>query len=254
MNARPDLSLCLVAERDCSLLRPPIAAIYRHAGPVAVEVIVVVSSAAGEKAAALAAEFKELIIYENFGSEPKVRARNRALQLATGRYLSFWDDDVSVCPGCLPQLVTAMDEVPEIGIMAPTFSSADSTELPGPESFAILLPFLRRRLGRHAPAEAAGRIPTARIGPAGDMAVVLGWLPPIGQVLRQEVLEEIGLPDDRFGCDFSALEYCRRARRRGWRLAAHAEAKAVVLTTGRRRSAGPEGSWGELLRYLCNLR
>ena len=54
-------------------------------------------------------------------------------------------------------------------------------------------------------------------------------------LLRREMVNKIGLMDDRFFMYFEDVEFCRRARKAGWEIVHNPEARVIYLRGGSSR-------------------
>lgn len=217
MDIEPDLTVCVVPGRNPAAVRNFLVSLYSHAAPVAIEVIVVDNHVMEKSGVLLDQEFPELIVLENSSPEDGCLSKTRAMQLAKGRYVSVWDEDLLVRPGCLKRLLDVLDETPEVGIAGPKIWSAAGTVLPSARTFAILFPMLltSTALGKLFPHSSAIDNHLMRKWDHNDTRDV-DWVFGTCQVVRRDVLEEIGFPDARLEGHYGALEFCRRARRTGW--------------------------------------
>ncbi len=216
MDIEPDLSVCVVARHDRETLCASLGALLACADPLALQVIVVV--AAGDAFAGEVSDaFPEVLVYEEAEGVPPVVALNRALGLATGRYLGLLGDTVRCRPDSLRRLVEYLDEEPDVGLAGPRLEAADGTALPSARAFpslAALLPggYWRRRYGY-----ADWDRTTSR---------EVEWLADDCLLFRREVWDEIGPLDEAFARGGADLDFCWRARRAGWHLVFRADSLA----------------------------
>ncbi|MDH4322370.1 MAG: glycosyltransferase, partial [Desulfobulbaceae bacterium] len=118
MEILPDLSICVIARRGGEALREFLRAIF--AAPGYVDLQVIVAAADGDLAAELGREYSEALICEEKDlAAPDTVIYNRALQLATGRYLALVGEDVRCAPAALERLIDFMEDAPDVGVVAP---------------------------------------------------------------------------------------------------------------------------------------
>jgi GT2 family glycosyltransferase len=139
----PDVTAIVVAHSVRHELVDSLDSIRRHAG-LAVETIVVDNASDDDTRQWLAAEHPQAIVIElaenEFGA-----ARNHALPRASGRYTMFLDSDARLTPAALPQMVAALDEHPEWGLLGPRLVYDDGTlQLSARRYPPVALPLLRR--------------------------------------------------------------------------------------------------------------
>ncbi len=229
-DIEPDLAVCLLHDpANPEALFPFLDALLAQADPVALEIIVVASQPDHPALARLERNFPEITILEGNGDEPPAKARNHACRLAMARYLSFWDEGIRPQPGSLAALTRFLDETPDAGLAAPRIVDAQGMVQPSVRS----APSLATMLCQHTPLArllpAAPRILSRHLLLEADhlRSFEAEWLLDTCLVIRREVLEDIGLPDEGFAAHYGDADYCLRARQAGWHL--HYLAEAVVL-------------------------
>ncbi|MFA6901087.1 MAG: glycosyltransferase [Desulfurivibrionaceae bacterium] len=232
-DIEPDLAVCLIHNlAQPEGLFPFLDALLPQADPVALEIIVVASQPEHPALTRLERAFPEITILENSGADQPAKARNHACRLAAARYLSFWDEGLRPQPGCLAALIRFLDENPEAGLVAPRIVDTYGMVQPSVRS----APSLATILCQHTP--------LARLLPAAPSIIrrhllteqdhlrsfEAEWLLDICLVIRQEVVEDIGLLDEDFVAHYADADYCLKARQAGWHL--HYLAEAVAIQSG----------------------
>lgn len=229
-NIQPDLAVCLLHNpaRPEGLF-PFLDALLAQADTVALEIIVVAGQPEHPALARLERAFPEITILESSGGDQPVKARNHACRLATARHLSFWDEGLRPQPGSLAALVRFLDENPEAGLAAPRIVDPEGMVMPSVRSAPTLatLLCLHTPLGRLLPA--APLLLKQHLLTEQDhlRSFEPAWLLDTCLVIRREVVEDLGLPDEGFAAHYADADYCLRARRAGWHL--HYLAEAVVI-------------------------
>ncbi|MDH5297528.1 MAG: glycosyltransferase [Desulfobulbaceae bacterium] len=245
MDIQPDLSVCVVARHDRATLFGHLGALYGTADPLGLQAIVVVK--AGEPLAAeLGRCFPEALVYEDEDfAAGSVTLLNRAMELATGRYLVLVDDTAICSPGCLQRLVDFMDDEPEAGLAGPKLLLSDLSPLPFPRPF-LSLPALLLVESPMAPIPAAASLRHRHLLADWDRCSSreVEWLSGACLMIRREVWEEIGPLDEGFEQGYADLDYCWRARRAGWHLHFRHDAEMVLTQAPAGEPAPP--SWKKL--------
>ena len=225
MELDPDLTVCLPAGRDQGLLRDQLTGLEAAAAPAGLEAMVVAQQPDRALRVLLKAEFPQVILYELDHPTTPVRAMNHALRLARGRYLALGLERLVLPQGSLAKALDFLDDHPETGIV----SLAVRQEKQANPEFAALLqnmPFVSRLLPATKPAP-------------------LDWP---GLLVRAEVVEEIGLLDPRFKHFLGLADFCRRARRHGWHIAALPLARPAAIVG---LSDTPELPLPDLIRFFA---
>jgi GT2 family glycosyltransferase len=136
----------------------------------------------------------------------------RSLELGAG-YIWLLNNDTVVSRGSLSAMVEEMHRGEQVGIVGSVirkFSEPEVVEAWGGGSVNAHLAMSRRHTG-----PGQGR---------------LGYLAGASMLVRREVFEEIGLLDEAFFFYLEDVDFCSRAKARGWKLAI--ATGAVVLHKG----------------------
>ncbi len=184
------LSIVVVSYNTRAILKECLTRIEAHY-PEA-ERIVVDSSSTDGSAEMVTQTFPEvrLVRVPNRGYAAAV---NQGLRLARGRYVAEMNADVYLNPGDLEALVAALEADPQAAFAGPTLVTPEGRL----QSFGPLYAPNYWRLLRPRP---------------------VPWISGALIVARREALEAIGGMDERFFFYNEDLEWCTRARRRGWRV------------------------------------
>lgn len=227
MMITPDISICTAVQDGDPAVSLLLDSIRKTADPVAVECIVVISGAVSDFGAALDRTYPEVKILENRGPLRLGPARNQALRLATGRYLSFFDRDMVLQPQCLLRLCAALDEHPATGVAAPRIFDPGGAVMPSFRPLPSLLSMLIKYSGLAALFPSRPVLTRFLVEASGETPMQeIGW--PVGSAMafRREMLDEIGLPDECYLHVYAEADFCRRAKRAGWHVQAISGAMA----------------------------
>lgn len=214
MKIQADLSVCTTVFKTTHSLKKLLTSLYQTAGPVSLEVIAVDMS--GLVSPALGKEFPNLIVYEDSHETNQVKAINRGLDLATGRYVSIWDNDILVKPACLQTLLDFLDNNPTVGLAGPRVTDAYGKTEPSWQKFPSLLSILAtlppiNRLGLQDLSK-----PPALSSHNFHASFEVERLQSGLQIIRREVFEELGFFDASFSWTYAEMEYHLRAQKAGW--------------------------------------
>ncbi len=189
---------------------------------LAVEVIVVDNGSTDRCVENLRASFVEVRILRlvtNFGF---AYACNRGIEGARGRYVMLLNADAQVVAGCLSSAVRALDAAEDVGLANPMTLWPDGSLQPAvlrlpdfvrawwEEVFwhTRLHKWLRRSYLRQAWSH----------GVDYERPVEMEFLRGACLLIRRELIEQVGLLDERFFFGHEETDYCRRARAARWRL------------------------------------
>jgi O-antigen biosynthesis protein len=248
-----DLSIVIVSYRVKEYLRNCLRSVFDHAPGVPFEVLVVDNHSGDGSAEMVAASFPEAILIENRENVGFGRAANQALRRCSGCSLLLLNPDAEVFPSTLPAMLRFMEEHPEAGALgARTWTDSGRTlRWADHRSIPLALQWLEiSGFGGWLPANRLSRRAWERDwgifhaeGPY-EVETVSGHC----LMTRRETVEQVGLLDERFFMYFEDLDWCRRMRRRGWRLFVDGRCDVV-----HHLSRSPKGEGFERL-FLAGMR
>ena len=144
-------------------------------------------------------------------------------------YLLF-NSDARVVNGSIAQLLQIMKNNPRAGLIGP--------RLEGPDGEPQISCFrYRSPLTEFVAAAATG--PVSRLLRSVDVGIEVcdepsepPWVSFAGVVIRHDVIDQIGPMDEEFFMYFEDIDYCRRARRAGWKVLHDPSARIIHLRGG----------------------
>lgn len=202
------------------------------------EVFVIDNASTDGSGAYVRAQYPWVIVAQNRRNIGFAAAANQGLARSRGMYCLLLNPDAVVYADAIDQLHTFLNRHPECGIAGGQLLNPDKTlqnsrhVFPTPASFIAESLFLKR-IARPSP---------PRSEPHEVDAVVGACL-----MIRYRVVEEIGMLDERFFLYSEELDWCRRARQRGWKVYTVPEAR-VIHGLGRSVRAQPDSGFVELYR------
>lgn len=159
----------------------------------------------------------------SFGNNVGIRA------VQAENYLLL-NSDTLVRPGALKTMRAALNQHPSIGLVGPRLEWPDET--PQVSCFRYRSP-------------ASELITAARTGPVtrllqkydvplpvSDQSIEPPWASFACIMIRNQVIQEVGLMDEGYFMYFEDIDYCRRARKAGWRIVYEPSAHVVHLRGG----------------------
>lgn len=230
----PDLSVVLINWRLCGELRALLPMIRQHRCRSIVEVIIV-NKPSGDGTEQLCREnpWVRLITHHVFGI---AEMRNAGIAAARGRYCLMLDSDTEVFDGCFDALVHFMDRFPKIGACGGHTTRLDGEIERNVKRFYTLMTIVARRLPL---GEAWQNNPWNRrhlmLDRDPSRPYMGDWVAGACFCMRRAAIEQIGLFDDRYYFGFEDVDWCWRAKRRGWKIAFNPRAR--IIHKVRRQSA-----------------
>jgi GT2 family glycosyltransferase len=214
-----DLTISIVSHNTAVRLRECLASIYKEASGLDLEVIVVDNHSSDDTDIMVYREFPRARLILNDKNVGFARANNQAIQAGRGRYVFVTNPDVMVQPGSLERMIRFMDETPDAGIAGCKLVYPDNTLQLSCRTFPTLATFLLRGtpIGSLWPRNAL----LARYLLTGwnhDSVREVDWCLGSCLLVRRRAIDDIGLMDDRYFLYYEDVDWCFRAKRRGWKV------------------------------------
>jgi N-acetylglucosaminyl-diphospho-decaprenol L-rhamnosyltransferase len=134
---------------------------------------------------------------------------------APPRYVLLLNADTEVRPGAIRTLVAFMDGRPDVGIAGSSFENLDGSDWHIAFRFITPLNEIERGL-RFGPVSRLMKRHVVHRVMEQDAPRPVDWVAGACMLIRREVIDAIGLMDEGYFLYFEEVDYCLRARRRGW--------------------------------------
>ncbi len=230
------------------------------AGPIATEVVLVDDGSRDGTADAVRAQFPEVRVVRHQTSVGFSAAANAGLRATSRPVLLLLNSDTEVQPGALDALMTAFDRDTRLGIVGAALVYPDGRPQWSGGSAPSLSWLFAEASGA---ARAIARVPGYRrlrpLAVAADRDV--DWVTGAALAMRRDVWDQVGPLDESFRLYGQDLDFCLRARDRGWgvRIVAafrvlHHHGATVERVFGRAGRQHPESLWTDLLRWAGKRR
>jgi N-acetylglucosaminyl-diphospho-decaprenol L-rhamnosyltransferase len=238
---KPDLSIVIVSYNTRQLLKECLDSLYAGLAESTLtsEVIVVDNASRDGSAAMVRKHFPQVRLIANEDNRGFAAANNQALRAigyGTGdtpppsppRYVMLLNPDTIVDESALTTLVRFMDENPRVGACGARLLHSDGSfqhsAFAFPTLFQVFLDFFPINY-RLTDSRLNGRYPR-RLYQAGEPFPIDH---PLGATLmvRQEVIEQVGLLDERFFIYCEEIDWCLRIKAAGWSIWCVPEAEIV---------------------------
>ncbi|MCX6026986.1 MAG: glycosyltransferase family 2 protein [Chloroflexi bacterium] len=215
-----ELSVILVTHQSREVLADCLRSIAAHPPPGAYEILVVDNASTDGTREMLAADFPTAMVIANETNLGFAYANNQALRSAQGRYVLLLNNDSLILPGALGALVEFMESHPQAGIGGPKVLNANGTlQMQCRRSFALpwdlfcyftglAALFPRSRLFARYLMTYMGEDETHEADAVSGSCMLI----------RREVMDQIGLLDERFFAYQEDADYCFRARQACWQV------------------------------------
>jgi GT2 family glycosyltransferase len=159
-------------------------------------------------------QFPDVSLIENGRNLGFAAGNNVGISYLLGRgvdYVLLLNDDAEIAPDALHWLVRAGDSDPTIGVLGPTIYYYH------PNNVIWSAGGMVDKLGtaHHRSVDAVAQESDAVVEAARDVDYVTGC----ALLIKRQVIEAVGMLDERFFAYYEETEWCARARRAGFRVA-----------------------------------
>lgn len=216
---RLELSVVIVNYNTCALLRNCLRSLQQAEKEAALEIIVIDNASRDGSAEMVAQEFPRVTLIKNSSNAGFAAANNQGLRRARGEFLLLLNSDTEVRPGALEHCVAFLRTHPEAGIAGCKLRNADGSVQPSCESFPSLSnlffeSFFLEKLFPQNRLFARRALSFFNY----DHALPVDYVKGAFLMIRRRTFEDIGLLDERFFFYAEEMDWCYRARQKGWQV------------------------------------
>jgi len=218
-----ELSVLIVNWNAGAWLRPCLQALESRAG-ASFEAIVVDNASSDDSLAILRGGFPWVTLVEAGANLGFAAGANLAAQRAQGDELLLLNPDAILGEGTIPLMRSHLASIPRVGVVGAGLFDPDGQPQGGATgSFPSPIAALSYALGLGRLVPALPRLYQGEISEAREM----DWVSGACCLVRRQVWEEMGGLDDGFFLYLEDVDFCRRARQRGWRVAFLPQARVI---------------------------
>jgi hypothetical protein len=213
-----DLAVIVVSYNHEAWLTPCLTTVFERSGDLDLDVVVVDSESTDGTAALISDSFPEARVVScrnrGFG-----HANNRGLLTCQARYVLFLNPDTEIREGTLADLVSRLDERPDIGLASVRQVTADGILHPTMRRFPNALRALGEAIGSERFPRALGWLgPRVLDRRLYDQEVDCDWVTGAFMLVRAEALLGAGIFDERFFLGSEEVDLACRIKQAGWRV------------------------------------
>jgi len=211
-----DLSVIIVNYKTSDVTSQAVQSVLDHPGDLNLEVIVVDNDSQDGSVEALRAAFPDITVLATGHNGGYAWGNNVGIRQAKGRYLLVLNPDALVYDGTLERAVSYMQNNPDVGILGGHVSLENGTQQPtlfrevslSKLVWGLVVP---NRILRNSRLFGDQRYASLSRDSAQDVEVVAGCF----MMIAREVVEKVGMMDDRFFMYSEESEWCWRVRQAG---------------------------------------
>jgi GT2 family glycosyltransferase len=216
-NGLPDLSVVIINWRMRHQLERCLSSMFEKDFSCRYE-IVVVNKPSGDGTEELAAGTPQvrLVQHDRFGI---AEMRNVGIRASRGRYVLMLDSDTEVRGDAFGEMVRFMDEHPEVGgAGGKTLKPDGSLEYSCKRFYTVWTIMVRRTpISRWFPNNRWNRR-HLMMDEDHDRVLSIDWMAGACFLMRRKTIEEVGVFDEKYYFGFEDVDWCFRAKRRGWKM------------------------------------
>lgn len=238
MNPRPahDLAIIVISTNEARWLGPCLSTVFDHAGNATLDVIVVDNQSTDGTREFVESSFPHARVVSSLNGGFGY-ANNRGWESANARYALFLNPDTEIIDGTFGELIEALDERPDVGLVGVRQVTGDGDLYPSmrrfPNAARSLCEALRSERWPVQPGWAGERVLDLA---AYDHEQSCDWTVGAFMLARREALLSAGIMDERFFLQCEEPDLCLRMTRAGWSIR-HLPTMTIVHHAGK---AGPD--------------
>lgn len=214
-----DASIVIVSFNTRELLRECLRSVYRQEG-ASIEVIVVDNNSQDGSAAMVRRDFPEAVLLESPVNLGFAAANNLGFARALGRYVILLNSDAFLEESVLRNAVGRMDVQRSIGLAGGLLKGRDGSWQPSARLFPSVPNDILSFTGlssRFRRSRFFGRFDRTWADPR--LPADTDWVPGAFSIFRRELLNTVGGFDERFFLYYEEVDFCRRIKAAGYRIA-----------------------------------
>ncbi|OHB75427.1 MAG: hypothetical protein A2Z25_20960 [Planctomycetes bacterium RBG_16_55_9] len=201
------------------LLRNCLASVYRQAGEVDFEVIVVDNASTDGSVEMVKRDFPQVILIENADNRGFAAANNQGMAVAKGRYVLLLNSDTLVLDDAIASTVRFADRHPRAGVTGCRVLNPDRTIQPTCFMFPSILNMLLSSMYLYKlfpKSRFFGREHMTWWGrdDIREVDVVTGCF----MLVRRQAIDQVGVLDERFFMYAEETDWCYRFKQNGWQV------------------------------------
>jgi len=221
---KPDLSIVLVNWNALDLTSAALASLKEKTAAISYEVFVIDNGTTKDTSVSdLPSRFPWINFIANPDNRGFSKANNQGLQRSLGRYVVLLNNDTIQIENALGESVKYMDAHTDIGALGILHLNNDDRRTTQPSFFTFPKPwtdvlglfgFVERKVAKSL----SNNIPQEQ---------EVDWVCGSFLLMRRECLEQVGGLDERFFIYDEDIDWCLRAKQRGWKIRFWPDAKMI---------------------------
>jgi len=224
------LSIVIVSFNTCNILRECLLRVRKFGKDVDSETFVVDNASTDGSARMVSEEFPEVKLITSQTNVGFAAGNNLALRETSGKFILLLNSDAYLLPDTLESTLRFMEENVDCGILGIKLVGQDDKLQPSarklPNAWYKFLVITG----------IASKFPKSRILGGPDYSwwdhnavKEVGWVPGAYFLTRREVIDKIGILDERYFLYYEETDFCLQAKRAGWKVLFFPHSKVIHL-------------------------
>ncbi|NQU83245.1 MAG: glycosyltransferase family 2 protein [Parcubacteria group bacterium] len=214
-----DLSIIIVSWNTRELLKKCLTSIYSETKDISFEVFVVDNNSSDETVGMVKKEFSQVKLIANKNNLGFAKANNQAIKESRGEFVILLNPDTELISNSLAQMLEFMRQDQRVGVLGPKLLNPNKTWQPSTRRFPnflnqfvilLKLPHIFPNLKvykNYLMKDFDGQSER-------EVDQVMG----AAFMIRREVIEKVGMLDERYFIWFEEVDYCKMAKDAGWKV------------------------------------
>ncbi len=215
-----DLSIIIVNYNTKDLLKASLNSIKQNTHNIDYEIIVIDNHSKDNSVTMIEEQFPDVKLVKNSYNAGYSKANNQGIQIAKGKYILLLNSDTEVKESALNKAVQFMEERTDVGICGFKLLNEDGSIQLSCRSFPTFSTALFNRysiITRLFPNNKYSKEYLLLDWDHNEIREV-DWVSGACMLIRRNVIEEIGILEEKFFMYSEDVDLCYRAKERGWKI------------------------------------
>ena len=227
------ISIIIVSFNTKHLIDRCFNSVKNSAGELEYEIIVVDNMSKDGSYDHIKEKYPEVKLIQSGGNIGFAAANNLGFKSAEGEYIVLLNSDAFIVEDGLKKSVEKMEKDKRIGLGGVKLIGENGEWQPSARTFPGIFTEFSTISGlsdKYKNTRIFGKVNMTYCNQEED--IVCDWVPGAFSIIRREVIEKIGLFDERFFLYFEEVDLCRRIKKAGYKIIYWADIKVIHIGGG----------------------
>lgn len=214
-----DISIVFISWKMKDLLQRCLETLFKYTSGINFEVIVVDNNSQDGTSEMIEKDFPQVKLIKNPENRGVAPARNQGIKETAGKYILILDADMELVENSILKLYEFMESKPEAGLVGSKLVDTDGQLQFSCKRFPNFLAFLFRRLEHFDLIKNSKTLRYHTMQDCDHKEIrEVDYLIGACQFFRREVIDKIGLYDDKIFYGPEDIDFCLRIWKAGWKV------------------------------------